>query len=433
MADDFNYLDVASQPLTDFIHYLVNHYFTWGGRVLAHFFAGLSLSARSALVFAFLNSIIFLLTLLLAKNLIFRKNTEKPVSPEFYFILIIFGFSIFAKSNLQTIFWQIGAANYFWMFFLLVWFLNLFHDWILEGKALVLPINTGHTYLCLSLAILIGATNENVGLALLGLIAWQYLQRLRLKEKLIGSYAEVLVSFLVLISTVFLLIAPGNKVRSLVTDPNGPPPILERLKWWSESFFIFFGRPDGIIFLVACGFLFARYKISRAELVKQVKNRGAAQSLLILSLLLALVFLGHNGNFYDRKSFNIGWIFVLAAIALWQNAIAITKPLTAEKPPYETNWLLGFFMLLPLLRAGVDFKKIVDFNHEVRAREENLLQQNQKNQQTQQDQQTQQILIAPILNNPYGLEDLTEDPTHWINGSYAKYLKVNPIQGVKNR
>lgn len=427
MADDFGYWGMANQSIIEFLIHLKDHYYNWGSRILAHFLDGMMLRTQNDFVYALINTLIFTSSLYISTriiNLSFQDiNFEKLLDLSY----LIFGFVVFAKKPFQTLFWRTGAANYHWMFLFLVLFLYFFRDWILLGKELKLPLKNKSSYFKLLLTLLVGSTNENVGLALLGLISWHYLLRIRHRRQPFLNKEEALVIFVLLFSTLLLILAPGNQVRSSILQPNGPLPIPDRIHWWIESLLIFLGRPDGLLLLIGFFLLAKVQKINLSQMLYQLKMKSYSQSLFILSFLLAFVFLGHNGNFYGRIGLNVSLIFVLALVSLIrdiknsQNSNNYLKNnITSQKVLLQI--LLFIVFIAPPLKWIVDFNQIYSFGKLVSHREKELL--IQKN-------LGQKALKAPILFNPYDVEDLSQNPQNWTNSSYARYLGIDSLEGIE--
>ncbi len=205
MMDDTWYATVLTdetplQSLADVFKAQVWHYLNWGGRSVAHTILQLLFLCCSTAVADVLNVII---TVLLAWLLISLAGVRSLGS----LVLCIGALHALNIDWLRSMYWQTGACNYLYTSVFVFGFLLLYFR-ALENKALP----KGILVLAPVLGLLAGWSNENIGPAVwLLTLAVLYLYR---KEKGKLPLWMLLGNAACLIGTLFLILAPGNSVRS---------------------------------------------------------------------------------------------------------------------------------------------------------------------------------------------------------------------------
>ena len=180
--------------LGDIVTSMKNFYVTSGGRVFAHSVLQTVLMADKS-VFNILNSLIFVL----AGALIWKIAKRKDEKPSAFYLLTFVAMFIFLPSFGDSCIWVSGAVNYLWMSLIYLGFFFFVKQENSIG-------------MCIS-AFLSGFTNEPVGgmIVVFMVTAW-IVQRRRPKK------SEVISCILVLIGMLFILLAPGNKIRAEVVS-----------------------------------------------------------------------------------------------------------------------------------------------------------------------------------------------------------------------
>ncbi len=200
-SDDLGYS--ISNGLIDILHREYVQYMTWTGRTVAHLFARFFLTMPK-LVFDVANALMFaaLITLI---NL-HASQDSRPIQPLGLTVSAALVF-LFAPVFGQTVLWETGSCNYLWTTTIILFFLYLYRRAKVNAPVLFL------------IGIVAGWTNENTGgallLACLFFIALPYARRRRPPLRQWAGLAGALIGFL------FLLLAPGNRIRALDFVDNG--------------------------------------------------------------------------------------------------------------------------------------------------------------------------------------------------------------------
>lgn len=446
MADDYGYRWTAlngSNPLLDSIQVAIDYYKNWGGRSLAHFFAHWMMWSYSNeygfLIYAMINTLV-LVTIVYCSYLVVipsdssKNQRQHPSSTSFFrpswnhlnthsmatLALLLLLMTINAKAHYQTIFWATGAAHYLWMYLILAIGLAALKEFILEGQAFRFSL------INLILLLALGFSYENVGLSLCVLIGLRYLTPFfKLKKK--GTKSFVFPSLralfpmgLLLGSSLIMLMAPGNQVREKIAYPDGTGTLFPKIQWWLESVVIFLGRPEGLLTLFVFGILTYKLKTLRTKsLWKITSETPLIFNLGLLCLLMSASYLGHSGNFYGRKSFNIGWVFCLFLISLLLRSGMIEAISKLKLKMFGS--VLVLFLILANSRWIYDYAIIKSFNSKFKNREQEIL---------SLKEQGQQDITVNSIANPFGLEDLSEDPHHYINAPYSKILGIHSLRAI---
>lgn len=441
LADDYGFRLMSlggSNVVFDAFQVAINYYLIWGGRSIAHFFTYVMMwSYSDAIGFFFYgiaNTLVFSVVVYCSYLIVIptvekSSNTKenfdriwKSLSPVSMFTvaLLVLLMTVNAKYHYQTIIWATGAAHYLWMYLILMVTLVRTKDFFLGEKNQVWsPID----YL---LFILVGLSYENVGVSLCALLVFRFSMRIwkniRLKQAIQWPRKnEFIPFFLILVSAITMLSAPGNQLRDKVAHPQGTGTIIMKLQWWFESLLIFFGRPEGLfVLLVAGALLFIYRKFRKESLSEIVFKTKEIVNLGLLFCIMTAAYVGHTGNFYGRKSFNLGWIFCLLVVSLLirsglSEAISNIKMRTLHS-------VIVLMLLLSCSRWAYDAYAIKKFARQVESREKQIL---------SEKSQGKLKIKTYAIENPFDLEDLSEDPSSWINAPYAKLLGVEEISVEK--
>ena len=193
------------QSFTDIIKSMKNHYYMWGGRITAHTLVQLFLMYDKAL-FNIANSIMFVLLALL---IYLHCNTFKKMKCSLLLgIVMLLWFSIPVFG--QTVLWVSGSFNYLWCTSIILAFLLPYRLYAEKSKSTKDDvISIGLMFL---FGIISGCTNENTGGAMI-LLQILFIVYYKLSKKIIPKWG---ISGLLgsIIGFIFLVIAPGNYVRS---------------------------------------------------------------------------------------------------------------------------------------------------------------------------------------------------------------------------
>ncbi len=212
LADDYYYMlpNQNGFSLKAIFDFQKDYYFSWGGRVMAHFFAQIFLSLDKA-IFNIVNSAMFVtLTVFIYK--LAKKPNERYDVWLYYFIIALVWF--FAPVFGQTTLWLVGSCNYLFGATFNIALIYFFKRYMFDRKALI-AFSFRYLLFCLFiivLAFISGAYNENTSTACLIIIVAMMIIKYLKKEKLpLFSFLGVVSMFL---GVAFMILAPGNYVRN---------------------------------------------------------------------------------------------------------------------------------------------------------------------------------------------------------------------------
>ena len=194
---------------TDLVYSQWKHYFSWGGRTVAHFLAQLFLWAGKDL-FNLLNAGCFILLLLEIQWVINEGRISFNIVAKD--ILWTFGIIWIFTIYLGDIFtWLTLSCNYLWTTVIILAFILIFERYYLNAEDNCFERNRISSVLFFLFGLITGWTNENVPCFLI-LILSLYIFRLYVRTNKINWF---LVSGLIgmVLGYILLVTAPGNYVR----------------------------------------------------------------------------------------------------------------------------------------------------------------------------------------------------------------------------
>ena len=417
MFDDLYYralTEGSSTYINNLALNLKEYYFAWGGRWLAHGFAGVILSLDSSLAYALLNTlalglVIFLMVQITLHLLRLEKPSTHFTNIDLYFFIASFVF-LFAKKPMQTMFWTTGSMNYLWMALFQLLFLYLNRAWLFGDKYLK---NIGLTFILVVSAFLAGSTNENAGVALLTLVGATFYFRKK-ADKTMATIQELIVSFALFAGTTLLILAPGNAARKAMIEPTG---FAQKLNWFIESLLVFFGRLDGVTLLAVVLFIYLLFKAKKSN-PPLIQNQNYLKLWMMFAIGCA-AFLGHNGNFYGRSSFNISLFFIIIASFLVFTFLS-QSTLGSKKHQDLLKKFKIFLALAVVAKLGFAVFNIVQFNLHYQARHKEISAEVAKGQKN--------IVTYNFRHSQvFDLEDITANPKNPVNVIFAEHFKVNSV------
>ncbi len=197
ISDDYTYMYKYDnferiKNISDIFFSMKDHYFLWGGRVLAHSLASVFLLLPKN-IFNICNSIMYTIFIYLI-YLIGRRNNKDNYNYLFIIHLLIWFINI---SFGEVTLWLTGSCNYLWTSVIILLFLYLFHK---ENKNVIIFSILG---------ILAGMCNENFSLSIIFVCILFVIFNKNYRNK--NDYIGII--FLI-IGYLFLFLAPGNFIRA---------------------------------------------------------------------------------------------------------------------------------------------------------------------------------------------------------------------------
>lgn len=204
IADDFSYsfgADGRIKNLYDIYNKQVDHYFTWGGRTVAHTIAQIFLLFPK-IIFSIANTFAYVLLIYLIYRIARGKSEDKPILVIAINLLLWFVLPVFG----QTCLWLIGSCNYLWTTdIILIFMLKYMENKPTKRKILSM-------ILMFLLGIIAGWTNENTAVGAIFIVVASLFFMKKSKVKLekwhISGAVGIVIGFILLIA------APGNYARN---------------------------------------------------------------------------------------------------------------------------------------------------------------------------------------------------------------------------
>lgn len=211
LADDFSYIFICGSDrvlvssLGDVVQSQINHYFSWGGRSVAHSIAQILLMLPP-MVADILNTLAHLTYVFLVYLLIKGKNKGGLV----LFILVNIATWFIQPIPADTTLWLVGSSNYLWCSLFIMSFILPFR--LYEGKAMKGICKFIFPVFLFLWGIIAGWTNENTAGAML-LIVILFMVYFRSNKWKMPVWA---ITGLVggVIGYAIMILAPGNAGRA---------------------------------------------------------------------------------------------------------------------------------------------------------------------------------------------------------------------------
>lgn len=205
MSDDLLFNRSVYHSVWDVFREEYKQYMTWNGRSVLQIILRFSMLMPKS-VFNVLNSLCYVITMLFIYwNIKGQKNYDV-----FLYLMINICVWVFCVDFSQTILWVAGACNYLWGVFIILGFITIYRFYLQKGaeikyKGLI-------SILLFISGMLAGWGNENTSggaiLIILLLTAKYFYENKKIEKVMFSGIAGSVIGFL------FLLLAPGNAVRS---------------------------------------------------------------------------------------------------------------------------------------------------------------------------------------------------------------------------
>jgi len=197
------------ESFADIIQSQWSHYFTWGGRVLAHTIIQFFIWIGKP-YFNIANTVVFILLILVIINL---ANTWLKISRA-ALVWIFISLHLLSAWSVNTMFWLTGSCNYMWMAFFQLLFLTPYVKALRSHEAGSGALNV---VIMIVLGLLAGWSNEVgalVSIFLTGLMIFMCSRRGLLRTWMVAGLVVLTVS------CAFMILAPGNFERLSIARPN---------------------------------------------------------------------------------------------------------------------------------------------------------------------------------------------------------------------
>ena len=219
------------ESFSDILYSQWQHYFTWGGRTIAHIFVQFFVW-QGHLLFDVANTFMLAAFVLL----IFKVGTGLNLREmnKSYLLFICAGIFFCVPSPAISMVWLTGACNYLWMCTAIILFLLPFAQ-AYRHKNFWADDSHGKNFLMALLGLIAGWSIEP-GAAVTVVVTFLFVLHFK-REKNLRPWMKVGFIFL-LVGTAILLLAPGNIHRLELTNSLEPDDIVTPDEQWTPEMFL---------------------------------------------------------------------------------------------------------------------------------------------------------------------------------------------------
>lgn len=320
------------ESFADFVSSQITHYQIWGGRTVAHIIVQ-GLLIMDAPFRIILNSLAFVFLIWATV----RIATPAQRKGRLYIVTFLM-FWLLQPGFAASVLWITGSGNYLWTTMFILFFLHPFCKSYLDNN--YKQKNIFYSMLLLLAGFTAGWTNENIAISL-SLAAIAYLVYLKKQRIKIPLWVWLGIAGL-LIGTLLLIFAPGNKVRMeselILKKIDTSSYILYILKGVKGIFVSMFlnGLPTVLLYVL----IFTTYCFCRKG---NSNPRKLHLSLFFFTVaLIALFAMSASPAFPTRAWFGIIAFMIIASVLLYTE-IDFSKFLPIRV--YDNILILFFFVL----------------------------------------------------------------------------------------
>lgn len=409
-VDDYDYLYsyyhyynsgewVRINNVFDIFPSMYTHWFTSNGRLVAHFFAQLFLMLP-AFIFDMVNSVMFLLLILVVYKYFWRKK-----SGNLFLLWTIFAILwYFIPAFGQTILWLDGSCNYLWGAVLGLWYLYPYFS-LIRGE--VVLKHSASRWLFIIAGVLVGGYLETMSFgvlmtSILILIIYRFANK---KAAPMWTYFSIIAMS---VGFIFMMAAPGtikNKVSA--TGLGGyVENFLQALDMYMSHLF-----PLLIVFVIMLAWI----------IMKGIFSQNMWNAVICFLISLATNFMHCVAAYYPERNMLACTLFLIIAIGFLANELWDTE---------GHIWLVCAAWCVIILAGGQFFKGGYDIyrTYEQCIERERII----ENEKRAGNLDIELPLITPETkySAKYGLTDLnTTTSDIWPNSTLAQYYGVDSIIG----
>ncbi len=309
-----------------------NYYKLSGGRVLCHFVLFI-FNCADKWIFNIVNSLIFVLLLLLLYGLIKRgRNKSTPWLLPLIFLYIF----VFCKDFGDVMLWEAGAVDYLWPAALLLLAAKLADTDIEKMPA------RKYVFTCI-IVFLSSMTNEVTGGMLAILIFLTLIER---KSKFSARY--ILLFALIAAGIAIVIASPGNYIRLGIYD-NTKMPLLLSLRIYYKYYFDY-SLPNIYIGIFSIVYFYGEKKNIISSIV-QHKYFAAGTAGMLVMFAVRLIYL---------RPLLFGWLFLTigSGTSLYRLKDDISEKISSKQPGIVIKLLKTFFLANLIMYAFILLKYI---------------------------------------------------------------------------
>ena len=403
IADDYSYSFGKNGEritnLLDIITSQINHYFTWGGRSVAHSLAQFFLMFPKW-IFNLLNSAIYVVLIYLIYLHVKMNKEDKPLM----LLLIHFALWFLIPTFGQTAIWLTGSCNYLWTMTIMLLFLYLVRKNSNEHSLL-------KNIAILLLGIIAGWTNENTSFGLItAIIGFMILEKY--KHKKISNYQKCALIGNI-IGFIILIIAPGNFIRETYFQDNTPfiTKIIQRIIDNTINF-VNYCLPLFICIVILISiYMYKNKKINYSFIIFLIASFFTVYSMIL------------SPTFPPRAWFGVIVFSITAFITLLYNI-------------YDNNKFFRYIFYNLIIISSLYFISdyllaFNDINNLQNTWKKRILEINQTENKEKIDFEFYNYHSSNSHNPIFGLTDLHTNKKEWPNLDIAKYYNIKSIKSIE--
>lgn len=405
---DFILLSIKDQKIRnipDIVESMKAHYNVMNGRILIHSVVQAVLLLPKT-VFDVLNSAAYVaLTMLIYKHCKGNSKTDRAV----LFVLICLVAWTFLPDFGRTALWLTGSINYLWSSVFRLAVLLPFRLYA-DGKNDRMPWLKA--VLMTVVCTLAGATNENTGAAFIGVVVLFMIYCRVHRRKIPVWSATGLVG--ALCGFFFMVFAPGNSRRVGIGDEVGNS-IATRLTNIPANMILFLSVFVGAF--AVCAVILYAYDRENGN-----KETGAAFVSLLGAFGAAAVMVA-SPQFPTRAWFGI-YVYAITAVGILVYRILLSENLTRRLVLIAVVFW-SVWSMMSYVHTAQDMKKLHDFNVK---RDEYIEEQKE---QGNYNLELEKYYTSDNHAPPMDGADITEDPEHWRNITFAMHYGLESVKEKK--
>lgn len=388
-----------------------NHYLYWGGRNVVHIIDQFLLYI-SPVKREIINSLAFVFFIWVIYKTSLSKNKLSISAILFAFFLVWIALPTFP----QTVIWITGSSNYLWGTLIVLFFLYFYIDYLYSEE---MKNSTIKNLLFLFGGIIAGWTNENLVVAFLFILVVFFLilkaNKIKIPQWSIWGFCGVC------IGCVFMLVAPGNFIRSQETyvalglDQKG---FGDALIFKARNIYLIYKYIPTVIGLIGAYILcLLIYIFSQKN--KDIKVLLISFIFFAAAQISALAMIA-SPIFPVRASFCLHAFMIVAICTLYFNYSLDT---VLKK---SLNIIVITCLCIVFVSTYSSLYKFTEYlSGRYVERERNI--------ESQKDKGISDIILkeeAIILPGEFDFEDITDQSDSWRNSICADYYKVKSIKRV---
>ncbi len=411
IVDDYNYsFNLTGKRYTSIqetFPFLYHHYFSWGGRVIVHFFAIFFLWAGKP-IFNICNAFAFLgLISLMYYHAVGLWPWSRKQNYPMILLGILFILFAFTPAFGQDFLWLVGSCNYLWGMLLFLIALVPFRAQLFSYKnqfqnPVWIPI-----FFIISISA--GWSNENMGVTIVFMMALCIFSYAR-EYHTVQSW--MILSFIgAIIGAAFLVLAPGNFVRFHTEGGGHTLHILDNFLNITKI-------------LLKPHFLLIPLCLTWILQILTSKNKGKQKNVLFCLFFFGMLASAYSmiASPYFTERARLGPLVLTTISCATLYPYLGIKGTEAQKTLCVLSLLITAFCG-QMVKDG--YRDIISYEKRNTAKVEYTLQEKAKGNPD---------IILP-RNYPstkycaaWGLDDINTNPKHWTNTGYARYFGVKQVR-----